>query len=382
MKSVKIMILGLLLWCGIGQVSAQYSNNPAQDQGIFWQIMDSVRHGIQTVVTGIWNFVVVKPITFVSSLIFGTEQKPKKVSHKQEEQRQQPSPHQPVDSQEKKEIIQKAIEPSQLINQEASSKNLNVIIEEKVKEEEKKELTDAEQEERDLQEALKLSKEESQNNNEPVDQITIEEDFLAQDDDGNTSLHRAISENQQEEVMRILDEVKKQDKTVTLLKTFNHESQSPLHLAVQNKNEKAIESIINAYPNSIRIKNDFDLTPSELAEYNNNNLLALQMRAFAAQIRILSGDTRILINSLKDNPNFDQQKIEALLKLKNSLNDKDDDNNTPLHIAAQNGKTNIVQYLIDQGAIINQQNNQAKTPAQLAEDNGHNETAEAIRNRH
>jgi ankyrin repeat protein len=59
-------------------------------------------------------------------------------------------------------------------------------------------------------------------------------------------------------------------------------------------------------------------------------------------------------------------------QLKATVNQADNDENTPLWIAAQKGRTNIVVLLVEQGkASVEQANDIAMTPSHIAAKNGH-----------
>ena len=61
------------------------------------------------------------------------------------------------------------------------------------------------------------------------------------------------------------------------------------------------------------------------------------------------------------------------------MNGKEYFGNTPLHFAAYNGHTAIVEALITAGAVVNQANDYIETPLHLADQKGHTEIVEILR---
>lgn len=53
------------------------------------------------------------------------------------------------------------------------------------------------------------------------------------------------------------------------------------------------------------------------------------------------------------------------------MNAKDEDNNTPLHYAAENGHTMSVRVLLGAGAKLDAKNDLDDTPVHAAAENGH-----------
>ena len=53
------------------------------------------------------------------------------------------------------------------------------------------------------------------------------------------------------------------------------------------------------------------------------------------------------------------------------VNAKDEDKNTPLHYAAENGHVLAVRILLDAGAKLSARNDEEDTPVHTAAENGH-----------
>ena len=54
-----------------------------------------------------------------------------------------------------------------------------------------------------------------------------------------------------------------------------------------------------------------------------------------------------------------------------NVNAKDEDKNTPLHYATENGHLMSVQILLDAGAKLSAKNDEHDTPVHTASENGH-----------
>jgi len=68
----------------------------------------------------------------------------------------------------------------------------------------------------------------------------------------------------------------------------------------------------------------------------------------------------------------DMEKLQKLINKNPSLiNKKDEDGDTPLHLAAEEGQTIIAEFLISKGAKVNGKSNNKETPLHLAAEKGH-----------
>jgi ankyrin repeat protein len=70
-------------------------------------------------------------------------------------------------------------------------------------------------------------------------------------------------------------------------------------------------------------------------------------------------------------PAADSALVELFLNKGCDVNEKDDVGNTPLHCAAQYGKSDLVIFLVEKGADINVKNTFGDTPLKLAENKGY-----------
>jgi ankyrin repeat protein len=75
----------------------------------------------------------------------------------------------------------------------------------------------------------------------------------------------------------------------------------------------------------------------------------------------------------------DEQVLKLLWKLKADANILDNDEKTPLHIAAESGRTSVVEHLIDKfGASIRARTRDGSTMLHVAAFSGHADTALAF----
>jgi ankyrin repeat protein/energy-coupling factor transporter ATP-binding protein EcfA2 len=70
--------------------------------------------------------------------------------------------------------------------------------------------------------------------------------------------------------------------------------------------------------------------------------------------------------------------VESLLKKGANVNDKNNEGNTPLMLAAANGHKDSVEFLLKNGANVNDKNNEGNTPLILAAANGHKDSVEFL----
>ena len=159
-----------------------------------------------------------------------------------------------------------------------------------------------------------------------------------------------------------------------------------LHLAAQNGKSNCVDYIIDRLDADQRnTKNQHGNTPAHLAALNGH-----------AQVleRLLNSDQAETLATQKNKIGYSPSMLaawkghlEALKKLveidnSNILMDKTTDGRTLLHLAAQNGKSNCVDYIIDRidADQRNTKNQHGNTPAHLAALNGHAQALERLLN--
>jgi ankyrin repeat protein len=72
--------------------------------------------------------------------------------------------------------------------------------------------------------------------------------------------------------------------------------------------------------------------------------------------------------------------VKDLIEKKNvNINESDYDRRTPLHLAASNGRADIVEFLISQGAVVNAEDRWGGTPLQDSLREKHDHVAKILR---
>ena len=85
--------------------------------------------------------------------------------------------------------------------------------------------------------------------------------------------------------------------------------------------------------------------------------------------------TTLLRSAVQDG---DTDMVKCLLENGTSIEAIDEDNNTPLHLAAWNGHTGVVELLLGKGALIEALNKNKDTPLHLAAQSGHTGVVELL----
>lgn len=98
--------------------------------------------------------------------------------------------------------------------------------------------------------------------------------------------------------------------------------------------------------------------------------------ATMANTQLFSGSFNELYNAI-ESANFDEVK-RLVIEEEYDLNDENDDGDAPLHVAALQGHTEIVKFLMLKGANVNSKNPEGDTPLHLALREGHLEIARSI----
>ncbi|MFP3030993.1 MAG: ankyrin repeat domain-containing protein [Wolbachia sp.] len=139
-----------------------------------------------------------------------------------------------------------------------------------------------------------------------------------------------------------------------------------LHLAARLGDLKAVEDLLKKEAN-VNTKNDKGQTPLDLAKTEEiKNLL-----------QSIKGANDKLLEAAKSG-NIDD--VENLLNReeKVQVNAENEFEETPLHLAAQNGHKDVVEFLFSKGAKVDVKNKFEETPLHFAAQNGHKDVVEFL----
>jgi ankyrin repeat protein len=134
-------------------------------------------------------------------------------------------------------------------------------------------------------------------------------------------------------------------KTEIELKSIKEKKSSPLHIAINKPNRELTDHLLATNLNYINIE--------DIDHFEGNKL----------QHQILKKLKNILILQAKED-------IKTLLEEKFDVNAVDNDANTALHLAAENGYLEIVELLLNNDARVNAKNIEINSPLHLAAKNG------------
>lgn len=163
------------------------------------------------------------------------------------------------------------------------------------------------------------------------------------DNDGNSSLHHAASQNAAASMRQLVAYKAK-------LTQKNNNRETALHVAAMNGNVEAVEFLVKNY-HALKIS-------EELNNLDVNDFSALHWAA-------VNGHTPVVV---------------VLANAKVALNTLDKDGHTPLEDAASKGRVAVVEVLLRKGAGANIHGSRGITPLHRSAKNGHVRTSQTLLN--
>jgi ankyrin repeat protein/Flp pilus assembly protein TadD len=194
--------------------------------------------------------------------------------------------------------------------------------------------------------------------------------------DGSPLLHQAIEKGQRAVVEFLLEKG-------ASLELSNNEGYSPLHWAVLTGQEKIVKLLIRKGAN-VKITNPAGYTPLHDAAHTGHEGITRLLIAKGADCYVKEKLERTPLDlAIRENQTHlyhllkplhiavQQGNLSQIRSLINqraeAINSRDDNGQTPLHLAVISGSIEICQYLIDKGAHLNTKDFDGHTPLEKAE---------------
>ncbi|WP_341813296.1 ankyrin repeat domain-containing protein [Wolbachia endosymbiont (group B) of Germaria angustata] len=186
-------------------------------------------------------------------------------------------------------------------------------------------------------------------------------DLYRVDNDSSSPLHRA-AENGKLEIVRYII-----DKKLYNIDIVNNDKRTPLLLAAQNGHLEIVKFLVDKGAD-FYLRDKFGFTPLERAIDRGQDDIV----KYLTEVKNRFGFTYLHKAAWDGNLDLFKLLIKLLINHNADLYRVDNDSSSPLHRAAENGKLEIVRYIIDKKLYnIDTVNNDKRTPLLLAAQNGH-----------
>ncbi|KAG8570642.1 hypothetical protein GDO81_011363 [Engystomops pustulosus] len=198
---------------------------------------------------------------------------------------------------------------------------------------------------------------------------TCDEGLNAVDNKGSTPLHWAVQKNQLDSVKVLLS--RGADPNI-----LSYYRLSPLHLAVHLHHNSIVEALVENSATDINLEGDLGNTPIMQACYKDNSeaLLILlnhdaklckrnKIGCFPIHMTAFAGSLKCMDIVLKKGEEFG-------FSIEDHINFTDNEKSSPLHVAVQNGRLEIVKACIGYGAKIDLKQIDNATPLHFAASQG------------
>lgn len=145
----------------------------------------------------------------------------------------------------------------------------------------------------------------------------------------------------------------------------NKDCNAPLHLAIEKRDLKVVEALIKRKAD-INLQNNNGHTPLHLAtKMEDSHIIGILLKNGAdINKKDFSGNSAFHL-AVKNRPDDVVEKLLDIIPNTNVnkvVNNKNDDGDTPLHLAASKGEFNTVKILVQSGADIHACNKKDNTP--------------------
>lgn len=190
--------------------------------------------------------------------------------------------------------------------------------------------------------------------------------------DLESKLIKAIESKEYKEVREVLEKFKASRKSINYYynvceEGFGCDDFTPLHIAAIRNAPHIVELLLDfgADPN---YKDGKGRTPIFYAIYNQNYGVAIDLINKGARLDVVdfNGETILHFTVGRNSYNILEYLLQNFPAFNNFINFKDNDGNTPLHIAAFMGYTDIAELLLRYGANPNLRNKNGETPLDIA----------------
>jgi ankyrin repeat protein len=196
-----------------------------------------------------------------------------------------------------------------------------------------------------------------------------------QDENGCTALHRAVQQPQ--DLVTIVQLLL--DKGANIEATGGINSRTALHLAVQNRNVRVTQLLLEKKPKLAKVDKD-GYTALHLATQQSQDLIIQSLLDKGADIKATTGrEGRTALHLAILNGNT--KAVQLLLDRKSDLEEKDKYGHTALLLAAQHSQDleAIAQLLLEKGANIEATNgDEGRTALHLAAQHGHEQMVKLL----
>ncbi|XP_077126764.1 transient receptor potential cation channel subfamily A member 1 [Ranitomeya variabilis] len=198
---------------------------------------------------------------------------------------------------------------------------------------------------------------------------TSEEALNTLDDKGSTPLHWAVFKNQVDSVKVLLSRGANPN-------ILNYYRMSPLHMAIQMHHNNIVEALLDNTTTNVNLEGDLGNTPIMQACYKENPeaLLMLlnhgaklckrnKIGCFPIHMSVFTGSLKCMELVLKKGEEFG-------FSIEDHINFTDNEKSSPLHVAVQNGRLEVVKACIGYGAKIDRKQIDNATPLHFAATQG------------